>query len=163
MIDKEDRFENENFENNRLGHEAIICGFPGIGKSYATKAIEDRAMVSDSDSSLFNKEHFPSNYVKHLTTLTEIQKNTTKPLYIFASSHKEVREALLEAGLPFVVVVPHPDLKEEYLERYKERGSPEAFIKLLDANFENWIREVQADTRLKVVVLDKGQTLMDVI
>lgn len=141
----------------------IICGFPGVGKSYATSVLEQKDLVSDSDSSLFDKSKFPANYVKHLGNLSSIQQNTNKRLHIFGSSHKEVRDALLEAGLEFIVVIPTSDQKADYIERYKKRGSPEAFIKLLDENFENWIKEILSDDRLNVWTLEPGETLLDAI
>jgi hypothetical protein len=40
------------------------------------------------------------------------------------------------------LVYPYGTLKEQYLKRYKDRGSDEAFIRLLDGNWEKWMDEV---------------------
>lgn len=142
----------------------IICGFPGIGKSHFFRKCKDLdIIVNDSDSSYFDKSEFPQNYINHLTKLTKEQSKSFKPFYILASSHKEVREALIESGLDFIVIVPDVSLKDEYLARYKERGSPESFQKLIGDNFETWINEIINDKRINVMVLSKGQYLSDVI
>ncbi|ASZ76367.1 hypothetical protein [Proteus phage PM2] len=119
---------------------SIVCAFPGTGKSYATKQfLEHGIKVSDSDSSLFDKSEFPQNYIKHLKEMRYEQTLT------FASSHKEVREALVKEKVPFYVIVPDVSLKDEYIKRYQQRGSPEGFINLISANFENWINEIIDD------------------
>ncbi|AKA61965.1 hypothetical protein Pm5461_100 [Proteus phage vB_PmiM_Pm5461] len=118
----------------------IVCAFPGTGKSYATEQfLKYGIKVSDSDSSNFDKSEFPQNYIKHLKEMRYKQTLT------FASSHKVVREALLKEKVPFYVVVPDISLKDEYLKRYKQRGSNESFIKLISDNFETWINEIIDD------------------
>lgn len=112
----------------------VICGFPGIGKSTLFKELKDSDFkVLDSDSSTFDKAHFPDNYIKY------IKEETDKGYTILASSHDVVRDALLKEKMLFTLVYPDKTLKEEYLKRYKERGSPEAFVKLLDSNWDKWI------------------------
>lgn len=111
----------------------VICGFPGIGKSTFVRNAGPGAKVLDSDSSTFDKQMFPANYMEHIKARTA-EGNT-----ILASSHDVVRNALVAEGIPFVLVYPTLDCKDEYLQRYRDRGSPDAFIKLLDANWSNWI------------------------
>ena len=38
---------------------------------------------------------------------------------------------------------PDERRKEEFIQRYKDRGNPEGFIKLVESNWEEWIREIQ--------------------
>lgn len=142
----------------------IICGFPGIGKSHFFHKCKDfNITVHDSDSAYFDKSEFPQNYIKHLKELTKEQSKSDKPFYILSSSHKEVREALIENNLEFKVVVPDISLKSEYLNRYKERGSSKGFQKLINDNFETWITEIINDKRLDILILSKDQYLSDVI
>ena len=121
--------------NQRLGTKGkIICGFPGVGKSTLFKELKDsKYKVLDSDSSTFDKKDFPDNYIKH------IKEKTGEGYTILASSHKEVRDALIKEKMIFTLVYPDKSLKDEYLERYKERGSPQSFIDLLDKNWDTWI------------------------
>ena len=91
----------------------VYSAFPGVGKT--TYFNNTNKNVLDSDSSKFDKSNFPSNYIQH------IEKNIEDPSVdrILVSSHKDVREALVERGIPFVLVYPDRSLKSEYIQRYK--------------------------------------------
>jgi len=54
----------------------VIAGFPGVGKTTATKLLKEKGIiVLDSDSSKFDKQHFPANYIEHIkTALAEIKQ-----------------------------------------------------------------------------------------
>ena len=144
------KYTKEFFENAKKS--TIISGFPGIGKTYFANSRTD---VCDSDSSRFPKDNFPENYIQH------IKECIGKYRYILVSSHKEVREALVANGIEFTLVYPSKYLKKEYLQRYKDRGSSDAFIKLLDENWDNWIDELKATPAIQVV-LSIGQTLTSI-
>lgn len=123
--------------------QLVISGFPGTGKSYYISRGEGsdympQGFASDSDSSKFDKSNFPQNYIEHIKSL--IAKGTMR---IFVSSHKEVRDALVKEGIEFILVYPKKELKEEYLNRYKERGSSEQFIKLISDNWDSWLSELE--------------------
>ena len=103
----------------------------------------------DSDSSNFSwikdengnntkdrNPDFPNNYIEH------IKENIGKYKYIFVSSHKEVRDALLDNCLFFYLVYPDDRRKEEFIQRYKDRGNDESFIQLVDKNWDNWLSEI---------------------
>ena len=109
----------------------IISAFPGLGKS--TLYEENKINYSDSDSSKFDKKHFPSNYIKH------IKKMIKEKHLVFVSSHIEVRNMLVEEGLPFIYVIPTLDRKQEFLENYKQRGNTKEFIENVDSNWERWL------------------------
>jgi hypothetical protein len=132
----------------------IISAFPGTGKSYYHNKYKDKTL--DSDSSNFSwviidgkKERnpeFPNNYINH------IKENIGKYDFIFVSSHKEVREALIKNCIFFYLVYPSRYRKQEFISRYIERGSDSNFIKLLSNNFENWVNECdQCDTGCKKI------------
>lgn len=124
----------------------IISAFPGTGKTFYHKLHPDTTL--DSDSSNFSwirrvgKENiknpeFPNNYIKH------IQENIGKYDFIFVSSHKEVRDALKHNCLFFYLIYPKPMMKDIYIQRYKDRNSPQSFIDLLSANWDNWINQCE--------------------
>jgi len=123
----------------------IISAFPGTGKTEFFK--QHPTTTLDSDSSLFSwvtidgtkvrNPHFPENYINH------IKNNIGTCEFILVSSHKEVREALLDNSLFFYLIYPDKSRKEEFIERYRKRGSPESFITLLDKNWESWINECE--------------------
>lgn len=134
----------------------IISGFPGIGKSTLFKEYPD--ITRDSDSSTFPKEDFPNNYIQHIRETLEDQNVR----HLLVSSHFPVRDELEEQGFPFYLVYPDRELKDEYLKRYTDRGSPEAFVKLLDDNWNDWISSCQSQAGCIHVVLKSGQYLSDV-
>jgi len=131
----------------------IISAFPGTGKTtYHSKHSQSSL---DSDSSNFSwikyengnntnqrNPEFPANYIEH------IKQNIGKYEFIFVSSHKEVREALLDNSIFFYLVYPKIDRKDEFISRFKERGSSEGFINLLDSKWEEWVQEIYWDNSL---------------
>ena len=78
----------------------VYSAFPGVGKT--TYFNTTNRNVLDSDSSKFDKKHFPDNYIEH------IERNVMDPKVdkILVSSHKDVRDALIKKGIPFVLVYP---------------------------------------------------------
>jgi hypothetical protein len=142
----------ENGKNETL----VISAFPGCGKSHFFRENKDK-IVLDSDSSKFDKSNFPNNYIEH------IKNNIGKADIILVSSHKEVRDALIDNDIKFTLVYPDISIKDEYLQRYKDRNSPESFIKLLGDNWELWIDELNNQKGCKKIKLKKGEYLSDVI
>ena len=134
----------------------VISAFPGCGKSHYFRENKDK-VVLDSDSSNFDKSLFPQNYIEH------IRNNIGKADIIMVSSHKEVREALVENGIYFTLVYPDLSIKEEYIQRYIDRGSSEAFINLLTKNWELWIGELDSQDGCNKIKLKIGEYLSDVL
>ena len=140
-----------------MSDQKLICGFPGTGKSYYVSRGEGSdympsGFATDSDSSKFDKSDFPKNYIEHIK-----EKINEGYARIFISSHKDVREALKQNGLMFYLVYPKIELKNEYLKRYKERGSSDNFIKLISDNWDSWITECKNETNCIHVELDENE------
>jgi hypothetical protein len=140
----------------------VYSAFPGCGKTTYFNTTDRN--VLDSDSSTFDKRHFPGNYLDH------IEKNIEDPNVdkILVSSHKDVREGLVRRKIPFVLVYPDRSIKDEYIQRYKDRGNNDAFVNLLEKNWDTWMDEmdemsVPMGQILYKVKLGKGQYLTDVI
>ena len=79
------------------------------------------------------------------------------------SSHKEVRDALVENGIEFTLVYPDKSIKDEYIQRYIDRGSPDSFINLLTKNWELWIDELDNQIGCDKIKLKEGEYLSDVL
>ena len=165
--------------------QLVVSATPGTGKSTITKNAEkyglkhchvhfdehtkeyeltvpsgDLVPVFDSDSSLFDKSAFPGNYIKHIKEVL----SKFPDVVIFVSSHDNVREAMAEAKIDYVLAYPERELKGDYLERYKERGSPEAFIKLMDDKWNDFLDSCLDDKgATRHLVLSEGEFLVDVI
>lgn len=139
----------------------IISAYPACGKSYYYKKHSLYAesgngteKILDSDSSNFSwiynesgtktdirNPDFPNNYIEY------IKKHLDKEAIIFVSSHESVRAALHENDIPFAIVVPEFDMKEEWLKRMKNRGNNEAFIQLQDEHWTEWVDDCTHDNR----------------
>ncbi len=135
----------------------VYSAFPGVGKTTYFKSTDRN--VLDSDSSKFDKKNFPANYIEH------IERNIQDPNVdkILVSSHKDVRDALVKKGIPFVLVYPDRSLKNEYIQRYKNRGNNDAFVELLEKNWDMWMDEMDNQGDCYRVKLDSGMYLTDVI
>ena len=149
------KLDYKNAKNSNELYTLLCAGFPAVGKSYFYNHSELK--VLDSDSSKFDKSFFPKNYIDH------IKANLGKVDIILISSHEVVRDALVEDGLDFTLVYPNIDLKQEFIERYKQRGSSESFIKLVSDNCNEWITQLQNQNGCKKIELSTGQYLSDVI
>ena len=134
----------------------VISAFPGCGKSHYFRENIDK-IVLDSDSSKFDKSDFPKNYINH------IKENLGKADIIMVSSHKEVRDALVENKIPFILIYPDISIKDEYISRYIDRGSPETFVNLLTKNWELWVGELDNQIGCDKIKLKKFQYLSDVL
>jgi hypothetical protein len=134
----------------------IISGFPGIGKStlFSAGNLPNGLKISDSDSSKFDKAQFPQNYIDHLKSLDAD--------VVLVSSHKEVRQALVANNMPFFLVYPNANLKDEYMERYRNRGSPESFLALMQANFVSFVTECMKQPDCMKYELSSNTFLIDV-
>lgn len=135
----------------------VYSAFPGCGKTTYFNTTDKN--VLDSDSSKFDKKLFPQNYIKHIET--NVGNDSVDKILV--SSHKDVRNGLTNRGIPYVLVYPERELKDEYIERYKQRGNNDSFIKLLDNNWDIWMDEMDSQIGCYKVRLGKGQFLTDVI
>lgn len=131
----------------------VICGFPGVGKTTLFQRLKAEGLpVLDSDSSQFDKSQFPANYINH------IKNAIASGHWVFCSTHKVVREALHAAGISYVLCYPiHKYLKEEYIQRYIDRGSPEAFIKLMESKWDEFFDDVASDLHGITFGLGEGE------
>lgn len=136
----------------------IISAFPGTGKTHYSKLNKS---AIDCDSSSFKKDfNFPRNYIQHMHNFL------FGPGIVFISSHKEVRDALFFKGYGFELVYPKRECKEEYLQRYYNRGSEPIFIRLMEEKWDLFIDDMEAESRschVEVHVLGPEQFLSDVI
>lgn len=142
----------------------VVAAFPGCGKSTMTK---QNPQIGDSDSSQFPKENgaFPKNYLDHIEAREE------KGLPTFVSSHDVVRQGLVARFIPFFLVYPALECKDEYIQRYIDRAGTGGlnsdnelpFAKLMSENWEKWIQECMDQRGCMHIVLKPGQFLADVI
>lgn len=153
-------------ENGEKDKKAtIICGFPGIGKTSFSRHGGELKIV-DSDSSSFSWAD-PKKKVRHpnwpVNYIDQIKEQRDHSDIILVSSHSVVRDALIEAHIPFTLVYPGLEMKEEYIQRYVQRGNSRRFIQTLRENYSAWIGELMAQKECRHVVLQSGEYLSNVI
>lgn len=133
----------------------VVSGFPGVGKSTLFEQAGKRGIwIQDSDSSHFPKDGFPENYLDHIALHW-----TAGPGILMVSSHELVRDGMVRRQIPYVLVYPERDLKQEYLDRYTKRGNNEAFVKLLDENWDTWLDSCNQQLGCTRRVLKSGEFL----
>lgn len=123
----------------------IISAFPGTGKTFLTKEYPE--LFYDSDSSKFSwlpngerNPNFINDYVNYIEeALNDIININTTQHIIFISSHEDVRNELIKRGIKFTFIYPHRSLKEHYIQRYKDRNSPDSFISLMENKWDEMI------------------------
>ena len=114
----------------------VVSAFPGTGKTYYFNNSES-GKVLDSDSSKFDKQYFPANYID--------------------------RDALVDNDIRFLLVYPGRELKEEYIERYKNMGNPPEFISLVEKNWDAWIDELDNQMGCAKIKLKSKEYLWDAL
>lgn len=134
----------------------VVSAFPGTGKTYYCN--NKANTVLDSDSSKFDKQYFPINYIEH------IQKSLLGESIsrIFVSSHKIVRDALVNNNIYFLLIYPNIELKNEYIQRYKNRNNTTEFISLLENNWETWIDELDNQIGCSKLKLKSEEFISDI-
>lgn len=126
----------------------LILGFFGIGKTTAKNEIV--ADLTDLGS--------PS--------LSLLEDTVRKYDIVLADPMWE--KVFLESGMPFTVVVPSLDRKEEFLGNFRERvkkglgGGNELFCKVIGDNWDGWITHFLS-LPVRVVELQEGEWISDYI
>lgn len=141
---------------------AVVAAFPATGKTYLASRNGHRFW--DSDSSRFSwsepgvrHPEWPENYLAHIREGIEHQIDT------LVSTHAEVREVLHEAGIPFTLVYPSEDQRDDYIARLNGRGSPPRLVTLIAGHWDEWIASCRQQEGCEHIVLAPGQYLSDVI
>ena len=139
----------------------IISAFPGTGKTY----LHNLSILSilDSDSSKFSwiaegvrNPNFPNEYIRYIRSRSDVEM-------ILVSTHKEVREALAKENIHYGLVFPERNLKDEYLNRFMQRGDSEKFIELINHNWDSWITDLEEQKGCLQIRLRQGEYLTDLL
>lgn len=135
----------------------VISAFPSMGKTYFCKHNTDLTVL-DSDSSKFSwvsegvrHPDFPANYIQH------IKENIGKADIIFVISHKQVRDALKVADIPFLVIYPKKNQKEEVCNRIKNRDGNDKLSSFIEKNWDSFFDEIELNSMNTNVLFIDGQ------
>lgn len=156
----------------------VVYGFPCIGKSTLCDSKENDGRFLDLESSdyhwMFTAEQenmtaeerkgidkqlnpeWPDNYAK------AIMEKRNDYDYIFVAHEGKVQ--CINHNIPYWVIFPDYDCKDEYIERMRARGNPEEFVQKIAANYDNFVKGCYDDiTAERKIVMHKGEYLADVI
>lgn len=157
---------------NRQPLGIVISGFPGCGKShcniYGVTVDGIELTCSDSDSSKFGwiidaegkkvrNPNFIEEYINH------IKEKMQEVDIVFVSTHIEVRKALAQEGIEHFLVYPDKSRKEEFLEKYRNRGSDDAFVEMLTECWEEWIDDIEKTDNSSILVKLEAPNMMDTV
>lgn len=135
----------------------IIMAFPGCGKTYFKEQLKGSGIkVLDSDSSNFDKEEFPQNYIKY------IESQIGKQDIILISTHEDVRHAIYEndnimSHCAVYICYPKLKIKDLWIQRLRDRGNNEKFCKLIEDNYQKWIMDIKLENNFFPIVLGHGK------
>lgn len=132
-----------------MNNYTIISGFSGIGKSYAAKDKLIRDTIVDLDSSNYNeKDNWVDYYIYDIKKYIEEFDN----LIILVSAHLEVRKALKENKLNYIIVAPEFSLesKNEYMRRYFYRKNSVEFIYNMYNHWNDYMNSILRDDAPKI-------------
>ena len=133
----------------------IICGFPGIGKSFLANS---NKRILDMDAPQYYFEGiFPYGYINR------VKQNLDKADLILISAHRIVLEVLNRKKIDYTLVYPKRELKEEYMFRYKFRKSPKSFMIYMNRMWNRFIDDFEQQVDKKQIVLESGQYLKHVL
>lgn len=135
----------------------IIVGFPGIGKSF----------VSQDESPQFSwlNIYDEPGYAKGAEDSfhSEVLRLAQQEAVLLLPAHRTVGAFLVKSNLVFTSVFPERGLKDEYLTRYRKRGSSQGFVDLVEEQWDQFVKNMwYLDGRCNHVELSKGQFLKDV-
>jgi len=135
----------------------IIVGFPGVGKSFVSR--EQSSQYSWLN--IYDEPGYAKGDEKRF--LAGVLKLAQEPGVLLLPSHRMTGEFLISNDLVFTSVFPKRGLKEDYIRRYRERGSSEAFVELVSKNWDPFVDAMwYQHGKCNHIELDEGQYLKDV-
>ena len=150
----------------------VISGFAGIGKTTLQKnypnvidleSSDFKWIYQNEDIELMNEEKrkgitervrnplWPYNYVK------VIMQKLNEYDIVLISQDNEVRDCLKENNCKYYACFPQKECKEEFIQRYINRGNNEKFINLISNNFEDWIDALMNEENK--IIMEPGEFL----
>ena len=137
----------------------IIAGAPGVGKSALMDRLSVNLTVADLEPTPYtDAEDWPDNYIEEV-----VQRAADKDL-VLITTNPVVIQALREKGHSVSVVCPDESLRDEYRQRYINRGNKPEVVEKILAHAHKPNEEIVADFEgCNVLFLQSGQCLSDVI
>lgn len=138
----------------------VISGFAGIGKSGLKDNVPyyDNLKIYDLSSSYFRK--YP-RWEKVYCDI--IESMIDKYDFIFISTHNTVIDEMKKRGNDFYIVYPRKHCRDEYRERFVNRGNSKEYIEKFMKRWNEFIENLDSIEHEKKINLRTGQYLSDVL
>jgi len=117
----------------------------------------DRGEAGKADPDNEMRPEWPLNYVKAIETVMD------KYDFVLIPSDYRVLGLLAGRQIPYTLVYPRRDCREEYLQRYINRGNTENFLSIFYEHWDWFIDSLEADMHDNHIVLQPHQFLSDVV
>ena len=133
----------------------IIAAFCGTGKTYTCQGSAGR-LIEFECWEYSNRPGFPHSIVNDIIS----EYGTVDGIFI--STNPMVLNAL-PSKMDVVLIYPDLSLKDEYISRFVNRGSPDDFISMLSKYWKPWIVEAMAQPIERHIVLKSGKYIESVL
>lgn len=152
----------------------IIAGFPCVGKTTMGNKYEN---VIDLSSTKYHyiveqdkineqlkgneKQHkvnpnWPQNYIDEVVRIKD------KYDVVFVCDRVEILSLMISQNIDFLIAMPHKNLKYDYIERAKQRGNNEKFLKIYEEKFNIWWNDMNS-LPVKKIYLEKDEYVEDAL
>ena len=127
----------------------IICGFPGVGKSTLAKS----SNWVDLESTPFEKD-----WVRYAKVAKHMSDNGYN---VMVSTHPQLLEQFEQMEIEYTVVIPPFSDESNYIKRYIKRNNDNNFIKNIENNWMNWLKDIvfYSSVNRTVIILPKDSCL----
>lgn len=127
----------------------LVCGFPGIGKSWLAKHQDsvgmslldmdagDYAWIKDDGGNVVRNPRYPDDYID----IVDRRRLGGDYDFIFIGYQDDIRNCLTRRGVPFVTVAPKPSMKDAYMKKYLNRGDGKDFLVYM---MDNWTEMLES-------------------
>ena len=150
----------------------IIAGFSGIGKTTVGKKYEnvidlDASQYVYDEKDLLNIDiekrkgeyrkpnpNWPGNYIDAIKTAM----NSYDVILVW--DREDIIEEYIKNKFNFVVCYPSKNDLDNYVQRYKNRGNQEKYIKMKLSQYNNRIK-LYDKLNLEKIILDNNETIED--
>ena len=149
----------------------IIAGFSGVGKTTFAKTHQNVIDLHIMPYKYTNLNEVNNNYNdESIKAAPELILNPDwrydyydKLISLYKSEPNQIMNWLAYEEITFTLVFPSYDLKEEYRNKYLERGNTEAFIDIFINDWDYWIGMFKLQKGCKKIELKTNEYLSDVI
>lgn len=153
----------------------VIAAFAGVGKTYFAEHVDDAVDFTvmqykyrnlpdigdnEAEQSKADPDHelnyeWPYNYIDAVSNQFHGKKHFIIP------SDRVVLRGLQERQIPYILVYPARDAKEEYRHRYQLRGNTDDFMNIFIGRWESWMDSLRSDMYGRCIELPGDKYLLD--